>query len=299
MEEYQSREFVTGNTNIEEIVIENIRVVSCGKKLCIHKKGYDGIYLAPRVWNNSEMDYLNASNSYMYEGSSRECNEYQIYCLNHWDTTRPLVRARTDLSDSCYVWKIYGEYFDKDSQTTKKCVLIVEDKLDIELDKYISENGIDKIVYKYVKQYDDYTIGKVHADEKQSIAQAFHITVDDADRLIIDNEFVLLQAKYGESKENSTKELAEKALSYKYRDTNERKFFWTMLKQQNRVLPYLLCNFFIIIYIMFIAMLAINKVKLDEGIVGGIVLYGVVILIVCSWVVSNKKRIRRIKKIKW
>ena len=50
---------------------------------------------------------------------------------------------------------------------------------------------------------------------------------------------------------------------------------------------------------MFIAMLVINKDKLDEGIVGGIVLYGVVILIVCSWVVSNKKRIRRIKKIKW
>lgn len=281
-----------------ELLIENIKVVSCGKKKCVHKIGHDCLYLAPRVWNSNEMDYRKASKYYMYEGSIRE-QQYPISTISS-KYTRP-----TDYSAPYYVWKIYGEYFNSSTQSIKKCVLIVEDEFDIELDKYILDNGINKISYRYVKEYDDYSLGSVHSDEKKSIAQAFCITMDDVDKLIVYKEFVLLQAKYGEPYddiENSTKELAEKALAYKYRDMNKIKVCWGILRTMKTgtfsrfLLPWG------IIFLVAMIMSLIQMIRLKTGITDMLVptlILAVVLIRIFFWIRSKLKRIIRIKNVKW
>jgi len=286
------------NREIKEILIENIKVVSCGKQICVHKIGNDGLYLAPRVWNSDKMDYDYPTQHYIYGGSKRECEEYPIF-------SRPGHYLRhTDYSSGYYVWKLYGEYFDEEIQKRKKCVFIIEDKLNIELDKYIIENGINKLAYKYVKKYDDYKIGYVHDDEKQSIAEAFHITVDDVDKLIENNEFVCLQSKYGESRSNSLKTLAEKALAYQYREIKHKKMFWELLECQKQKSLYILCNIVTSMYIILLAIFFANKVYNWKDIVFtrfyeiNVFLIPIIIGMIL-WTSLKRKKIKRIKNIKW
>lgn len=281
-----------------ELLIENIKVVSCGKKKCVHKIGHDCLYLAPRVWNSNEMDYRKAGKYYIYEGSIRE-EQYPISTIST-QYTRP-----TDYSSTYYVWKIYGEYFDSRTQSIKKCVLIVEDEFDIELDKYILDNEIDKILYRYVKEYDDYSLGSVHSDEKKSIAQAFCITMDDVDKLIAYKELVLLQAKYGEPYdeiENSTKELAEKALAYKYRDMNKIKVCWGILRTMKTGTFSRFLFPWGIIFLVAMIMSLIQMIRLKTGIIDMLVptlILAVVVIRIFFWIRSKLKRIIRIKNIKW